>query len=371
MYLSPEDAADEAAQAAAAACGGAVLTADFGAAGGAQRFELSADSGDIRDGVVGAVVAALAAAGFEAVAAGGGAALDGGAPLVELAGSPLPDALRTAARRHASRVLELKDPARYACAAAQRFLPSRVAAELWAADGGGVVVAKNALQAALGAAAVDRLQADFEFVAASGFLAPPAASWNGGVGVGGGVDSGLRGDMVGFLNERECLEAASPPLETLAAAVALMKGAVHALNAAGGRSMRCNSAPQLAQFAPNTGAAYARHRDVPGDDISGDAVTVLLYANAADWQAETQGGQLRVFDDASGGSFEVVPRGGTLVAFRSPQVVHEVLPTRGSAPRCALTLWAREGSAADIHWHIAPGETWRSLEQREQRRMAA
>jgi SM-20-related protein len=103
------------------------------------------------------------------------------------------------------------------------------------------------------------------------------------------------------------------------------------------------------------GGYYKRHRDVPADDdgwyrlgrrpedggsFSQAAVrreiSVLLYLNKG-WRAEW-GGVLRAFPEAKAeesldalpveGSLDVLPEGGTLVLFRSPQVAHEVMPTR-------------------------------------------
>ena len=99
-----------------------------------------------------------------------------------------------------------------------------------------------------------------------------------------------------------------------------------------------------------------------------DAVTVLLYCNDGGEWPDAAGGHLRLHDPFGGAPTDVAPRGGTLVAFRSPLIEHEVL--RCAAPRRALTLWAREGSHADVHWHMAPGETAEQVEARERRSAA-
>jgi SM-20-related protein len=84
------------------------------------------------------------------------------------------------------------------------------------------------------------------------------------------------------------------------------------------------------------GAFYKKHRDRFRDDDR-RTLTVIVYLNE-DW-SEADGGQLRVWTDPSGegSSFDVLPEGGTLVAFLSDRFWHEVLPARRQ--RLALTGW--------------------------------
>jgi SM-20-related protein len=91
------------------------------------------------------------------------------------------------------------------------------------------------------------------------------------------------------------------------------------------------------------GAGYSRHRDVfragAGDRADHDgarAVSCVLYLNE-DWCTE-DGGALRIHLDAAPPR-DVLPEGGTLVAFLSDRFEHEVLPAR--RPRLALTGWFR------------------------------
>ena len=83
-------------------------------------------------------------------------------------------------------------------------------------------------------------------------------------------------------------------------------------------------------YAP--GAAYARHRDRFRDDDA-RAVSIVLYLNA-DWQSD-DGGALRLFDGAH--SVDIVPKSGTLVAFTSDGIEHEVLPARRT--RLSVAGW--------------------------------
>jgi SM-20-related protein len=83
------------------------------------------------------------------------------------------------------------------------------------------------------------------------------------------------------------------------------------------------------------GACYARHRDVFRDDDA-RVVSCILYLNEH-WREE-DGGALRIHL-GKGEFVEVLPRGGTLVAFLAERFEHEVLAA--TRPRLALTGWFR------------------------------
>ena len=83
------------------------------------------------------------------------------------------------------------------------------------------------------------------------------------------------------------------------------------------------------------GASYARHRDRFRDDDA-RVLSCVLYLND-DWRPR-DGGALRLhLDDRD--ALDVAPAGGTLVAFLSEALDHEVLPARRT--RIALTGWFR------------------------------
>jgi SM-20-related protein len=82
------------------------------------------------------------------------------------------------------------------------------------------------------------------------------------------------------------------------------------------------------------GAHYARHRDRFVDDDA-RVLSLVVYLNAG-WRAD-DGGALRLY--ASGGSRDVLPEAGTLVAFLAAQFEHEVLPA--TRPRLAVAGWLR------------------------------
>lgn len=83
------------------------------------------------------------------------------------------------------------------------------------------------------------------------------------------------------------------------------------------------------------GARYARHVDQPRGS-GARVVSLVLYLNEH-WSA-ADGGVLRLHRGA-GGPFDVLPRAGTLVAFGSEGLAHEVLVARRE--RLALTGWLR------------------------------
>lgn len=82
------------------------------------------------------------------------------------------------------------------------------------------------------------------------------------------------------------------------------------------------------------GAGYRRHRDRFRDD---DARVLSVVAYLNDGWREEEGGALRLH--LPGGTRDVLPIGGTLVAFLSASVEHEVLPARRE--RLAIAGWFR------------------------------
>ena len=82
------------------------------------------------------------------------------------------------------------------------------------------------------------------------------------------------------------------------------------------------------------GARYARHRDRFRDDDA-RVLSCVLYLNDG-WTAD-DGGALRLYVDDH--SIDVMPQGGTFVAFLAADFDHEVLPARRE--RAALAGWFR------------------------------
>lgn len=95
------------------------------------------------------------------------------------------------------------------------------------------------------------------------------------------------------------------------------------------------------------GAFYRRHVD-QFRDAAHRKISLVLYLNDPDWSA-SDGGELRLFlpkadanSDTTEDIVDVIPRGGTLVAFLSHEIAHEVLPVRRE--RFSLTGWFRTRS---------------------------
>uniref|UniRef100_A0A6S8PJD4 Fe2OG dioxygenase domain-containing protein n=1 Tax=Dunaliella tertiolecta TaxID=3047 RepID=A0A6S8PJD4_DUNTE len=75
----------------------------------------------------------------------------------------------------------------------------------------------------------------------------------------------------------------------------------------------------------------------PGQRIRDRAVTSIIYLNK-DWDADRDGGCLRLFHtDGSGQFTDVAPESGRLVVFQACAVEHEVLPA--FRQRWAMTAW--------------------------------
>ena len=83
------------------------------------------------------------------------------------------------------------------------------------------------------------------------------------------------------------------------------------------------------------GARYARHRDRFADDDA-RVLSCVLYLNEA-WHT-SDGGALRLYTSPHD-SADVLPRGGTFVAFLAAEFDHEVLAV--SRERFAFTGWYR------------------------------
>eukprot|EP00746_Dinoflagellata_sp_MGD_P046949 gnl/MRDRNA2_/MRDRNA2_215721_c0_seq1.p1 gnl/MRDRNA2_/MRDRNA2_215721_c0~~gnl/MRDRNA2_/MRDRNA2_215721_c0_seq1.p1 ORF type:complete len:436 (-),score=51.06 gnl/MRDRNA2_/MRDRNA2_215721_c0_seq1:71-1309(-) len=98
---------------------------------------------------------------------------------------------------------------------------------------------------------------------------------------------------------------------------------------------------QLACFQPSADG-YRAHRDLTRFKETGGGLTTILYLNRC-WDRERDGGCLRIHrsGDAEQPWYDIDPEFGTLIQFRSPEVLHEVRPSRRT--RLALTLWAGPG----------------------------
>ena len=139
------------------------------------------------------------------------------------------------------------------------------------------------------------------------------------------VDAQLRGDRIRWLDE----PAVDPAERALRAALEAVRLALNRQLALGLFALEAHYAIYAA------GAGYAPHRDRFRDDDA-RVLSCVLYLNDA-WRAD-DGGALRLhFDD--GTTRDVLPAGGTLVAFLSERFVHEVRPA--ARERISITGWFR------------------------------
>ncbi len=184
------------------------------------------------------------------------------------------------------------------------------------AERGYAVVAGALPEATVAALRVRALALD-----AAGELAPARV----GRGAGLGRHDDVRGDRIRWLPERSDDPAEGDALAWLAALRvacnrALMMGLV-------------GFEGHYALYPP--GGFYARHLDRFRDDDT-RALSCIVYLNER-WR-RADGGALRLYVDAAT-TLDVLPEGGTLVAFRADAFEHEVLPA--ARTRIALTGWFR------------------------------
>lgn len=141
-------------------------------------------------------------------------------------------------------------------------------------------------------------------------------------------DGAIRGDEICWLDAR----AASEPERGLFARLDALRIALNRSLYLGLHELEAH----YACYAPGT--LYARHLDRFRDDDA-RAISLVLYLNAS-WRDE-DGGALRLFASAEAREavLEVAPHGGTLVAFRSDTIAHEVLAAR--AERFSIAGWLR------------------------------
>ncbi len=183
--------------------------------------------------------------------------------------------------------------------------------------GDGVVVVPRFLPAAVIAA----LRGEALRRETAGVLAPAAV----GHGADRRVRGDVRGDRIGWLDESD----ATPAERTLFAAFEALRVAVNYELTLG----LWRYEGHYAFYPP--GAHYSRHRDRFRDDDT-RVLSLVLYLND-EWRA-SDGGALRIHR-AGGMPRDVLPEGGTLVAFLAADFEHEVLPA--TRPRLAVTGWFR------------------------------
>ena len=194
---------------------------------------------------------------------------------------------------------------------------ARVAGLASAIESDGVAVVPAFMDAALVAALRARLLA----LDATGALAPAAV----GRAAGRHADATVRADRTRWLADAP----ADPAERALHDALDAVRLALNRRLMLGLFSFEVH----YALYPP--GGGYARHRDRFRDDDA-RVLSCVLYLNDA-WR-ESDGGALRIHRDAVP-PLDVLPHGGTLVAFLSERFDHEVLAA--SRERLSVTGWFR------------------------------
>jgi SM-20-related protein len=137
--------------------------------------------------------------------------------------------------------------------------------------------------------------------------------------------SDIRGDRTCWLDEGEVDPAEAP-----------LRSALEALRVAANRELQLGLLDFEGHYALYpAGTRYAKHRDRFRDDDA-RVLSVVLYLNER-WCAE-RGGALRLHVDDRN-SVDVMPEGGTLVAFLADRFMDEVLPA--SRARYSIAGWFR------------------------------
>lgn len=148
-----------------------------------------------------------------------------------------------------------------------------------------------------------------------------------GRGTGAQVQDAVRGDQKVWLDALD--RGRFPALTALRAEFEVMRAALNRGLLLGVDEVEA----QLACYP--VGHGYARHLDRFADHDA-RVLSLVLYLNEG-WRA-ADGGALRLHA-ADGAWQDVAPAGGTLVAFLSDRVEHEVLPT--ARIRWSVTAWFR------------------------------
>ena len=107
---------------------------------------------------------------------------------------------------------------------------------------------------------------------------------------------------------------------------------------------------QLARYPGDGQSGYHRHCDsgptCQGHDVNtslsngsnGRILTFVYYLTPHHWDAELDGGALRMYTSADNNSFDITPYSDRLVVFRSEHVEHQVMPSL-RRERIAITVW--------------------------------
>lgn len=228
----------------------------------------------------------------------------------------------------------------HASARAKAIIDSAVAdALLNEAEYGGLVKLRNVV----GPQLLNQMHKEAELWNYMGWLQPQGSrsSWQEG-----------RGDRYSFVDRESAAKRGSPALVSALALLTAVCAELARLGKESSRPLLPTKKAQLSCF--EGGARYLPHRDghpietldpcmpTRSQRIAGAReVSAILYLQTS-WKPEWNGA-LRAHraaadeGDLETGHVDVAPEGGTLLLFRSKDLVHEVLPTESR--RFALTMW--------------------------------
>ena len=134
------------------------------------------------------------------------------------------------------------------------------------------------------------------------------------------------------------------PPGILVAAMAIERLRVSLIGASGRPLLE---SAELTLLGYKAGGSYRRHMDDSSNVAIGHgarrSLSLLVYLGDDDWDAQRDGGALRIYPPKGSGRegyVDVPPYAGTLVVFDSATVPHEVLVT--NRPRVALAGWLQE-----------------------------
>lgn len=140
------------------------------------------------------------------------------------------------------------------------------------------------------------------------------------------VDENIRGDQIWWLNR----DMSSDVIDELFDKFERLKKDLNQSLFLGLNDFECH----FAVYPP--GAGYKRHKDQLKNHED-RKITITLYLNS-NWSND-DGGQLRLYVEAGQDPIDILPTAGTLVAFLSDDLEHEVLESHRT--RLSLTGWFR------------------------------
>ena len=127
---------------------------------------------------------------------------------------------------------------------------------------------------------------------------------------------------------------------------------------------------QLARYPGDGASGYPRHCDSGAmcqrennsssslsitKDSAERILTFVYYLTPDDWDAELDGGALRLYSSSDESAFDVIPHSDRMIVFRSDCIEHEVLPSF-RRDRVAITVWIYGSTVNQINNREVPND---------------